>query len=197
MSEHGHEHRCAEPLSGDLLVEYWQGELAESEAERVEAQYLSCEACALGLEKLAGVAAGVARLMAAGRVPGFTTVAALERAAAEGLRIGTYRLEPGQSAHCTIRPEDDCNVLRLPLAIRGVERVDLDLVTMEAGREPSRLHVDDVPLDRERGELVLLYPGDRLRELPDHTLEIQVHAVDAGVPRALGRYTMFHSPWRG
>ena len=28
-------------------------------------------------------------------------------------------------------------------------------------------------------------------------LEIAAHAVDARGGRALGRYTMFHSPWRG
>jgi hypothetical protein len=54
-----------------------------------------------------------------------------------------------------------------------------------------------VVLDREREEIVLLYPGDLLRELPEHTFEIAVHAVDTRERRALGRYTMFHSPWRG
>ena len=66
-------------------------------------------------------------------------------------------------------------------------------------RSASSLHFPGrrISLDRERGELVLLSPGDRLRELPDHTLEIEVHAVDEGGGRALGRYTMFHSAWRG
>ena len=189
------EQSCAEPLSGDLLVEYWQGELTETEDERVEAHYLSCDACASRLGALAGMAAGVARLMRGGSVLGFTTVAVLERAVVEGVKIGTYRMEPGQSVHCTIRPEDDCNVLRLPLALRGIERVDLDLVRVEAGQETSRLHFEDVVLDREREEIVLLYPGDLLRELPEHTFEIAVHAVDTRERRALGRYTMFHSPW--
>jgi len=191
------EQSCAEPLSGDLLVEYWQGELTETEDERVEAHYLSCDACASRLGALAGMAAGVARLMRGGSVLGFTTVAVLERAVVEGVKIGTYRMEPGQSVHCTIRPEDDCNVLRLPLALRGSERVDLDLVRVEAGQETSRLHFEDVVLDREREEIVLLYPGDLLRELPEHTFEIAVHAVDTRERRALGRYTMFHSPWHG
>ena len=191
------EQSCAEPLSGDLLVEYWQGELTETEDERVEAHYLSCDACASRLGALAGMAAGVARLMRGGSVLGFTTVAVLERAVVEGVKIGTYRMEPGQSVHCTIRPEDDCNVLRLPLALRGIERVDLDLVRVEAGQESSRLHFEDVVLDREREEIVLLYPGDLLRELPEHTFEIAVHAVDTRERRALGRYTMFHSPWHG
>ena len=191
------EQSCAEPLSGDLLVEYWQGELTETEDERVEAHYLSCDACASRLGALAGMAAGVARLMRGGSVLGFTTVAVLERAVVEGVKIGTYRMEPGQSVHCTIRPEDDCNVLRLPLALRGIERVDLDLVRVEAGQETSRLHFEDVVLDREREEIVLLYPGDLLRELPEHTFEIAVHAVDTRERRALGRYTMVHSPWRG
>jgi len=191
------EQSCAEPLSGDLLVEYWRGELTETEDERVEAHYLSCDACASRLGALAGMAAGVARLMRGGSVLGFTTVAVLERAVVEGVKIGTYRMEPGQSVHCTIRPEDDCNVLRLPLALRGIERVDLDLVRVEAGQETSRLHFEDVVLDREREEIVLLYPGDLLRELPEHTFEIAVHAVDTRERRALGRYTMFHSPWHG
>jgi hypothetical protein len=47
---------------------------------------------------IAGLDAGVD-----GRVLGFTTVAVLERAASEGVKIGTYRMEPGQSARCTIR----------------------------------------------------------------------------------------------
>ena len=188
---------CAEPLSSDLLVAYWQGELTESEAERVEAHYLSCGACASRLDALAGVVTGVAQLMRGGRVLGFTTVAVLERAAADGIKIGTYRLEPGQSARCTIRPLDDCNALRLPLALRSIERVDLDLVRLEAGQETSRLHFDDVVLDREREEIVLLYPGDLLRELPEATLEIAAHAVGARERRTLGRYTLFHSPWRG
>jgi hypothetical protein len=184
---------CSEPLPFETLLGYWQGELAE--AEKLEEHYLACASCAGRLEALHALGAGVAELVRSGRLLGFTTVAALERAAAEGAHMGTYRLAPGQSVHCTIRPENDFNVLRLSAEFEDARRVDVDLVTVEAGREIRHERIEDVPVDRARNELVLIYPGDLLRELPEYTLHVEVTAPEGEARRSLGRVTMFHSPW--
>ena len=62
----------------------------------------------------------------------------------------------------------------------GIERVDLDLVRVEADQEtlspPFRRTWSSIASARSSSSL---YPGDLLRQLPEHTFEIAVHAVDA------------------
>jgi hypothetical protein len=187
---------CAEPQSLETLIAYWQGELPETEAELLEEHLFDCAACAGRLETLSAIGAGVARLARGGRVLAAVTLDAVGRAAAAGLRVRSYRLEPGQSVACTIAPEDDVNVVRLAADFMGARRVDVEVVHLEGGRQVGSGRLEDVAVDHSHGELVLLYPGEMIRALPESTFHYQVQAGEAQGPRTLGRYTLEHSPWR-
>ena len=50
---------------------------------------------------------------------------------------------------------------------------------------------------RRDGEVVYLPGIAQVRQLPAHTMEVTLMAVDAGGARELGRYTFRHQPWPG
>lgn len=183
---------CDTPLPLETLADYWLGALDAARAEATEAHWFGCEVCAQRLAALQALGAGVVALLRGGRLASAVSVAAIERAVAEGLHMGVYRLAPGESAQCTIAPGDACNALRLSADFTGVERVDFET---EALTDPvQRDVVEDVTVDRSRGEAVFVYPGEFLRALPKHTLHLELRGHAAGTVRSLGRYTLFHTP---
>jgi hypothetical protein len=186
--------RCARPLSLEDLIAYRQDELDVRDAERIEEHIFECEACSEQLETLERLGDGVARLMRSGLVFGGTTVSAVEKAAAEGLRVGWYRLEPGESMECTIAPGDDCNVARFAAPLADVERVDMSFVYTEAGVQTFATRFEDLVVDRARQEVVLLHPAPMLRRLGRVTIQVEMVAHERGEQRTVARYTLFHSP---
>ena len=107
--------------------------------------------------------------------------------------MGEYRLEPGQSAQCTIRPEHDFNALRLAASFAGVEHADVECRAVTGAGPDFRF--EDVAIDREHGEIVLLFPGDLLRPLPVSTLAIELRGRGPDGERKLASYALHHSPW--
>lgn len=184
---------CDAPLPLDTLAGYWLGELDAASSDATEAHYFGCAACAQRLAALQALGVGVVALLRSGRLTSAVSVATLERAMAEGLRVGVYRLAPGESARCTIAPGDDFNALRLAADFTGVERVDFET---EALTDPAQRDLmEDIAVDRQGGEAVFVYPGEFLRALPKHTLHLELRGHVGGTVRSLGRYTLFHAPF--
>jgi hypothetical protein len=185
---------CSQPLSLESLIAYRQAELDVREDERIEEHLFECAVCSEQLETLERLGAGVARLMRSGLVFGGTTLSALEKAAAEGLRIGWYRLEPGQSVECTIAPGDDCNVARFAAPLSDIERVDMSFVYTEAGLQTFATRFEDLVVDRAHQEVVILHPAPMLRRLGRVTIQIEMVAHERGEQRTVAHYTLYHSP---
>jgi hypothetical protein len=55
----------------------------------------------------------------------------------------------------------------------------------------------DVPVDTERGEMVLVERGNVIRTLPAHRARIALYGISPAGERAIGEYTLLHSPWPG
>ena len=185
--------KCLQPPPIEDLLSYAQRELGEQRASEIEEHFFACAACARRLSILQALGAGIARLVERGQLAAGASVALLERARKSGLRMGEYRLEPGQSAQCTIRPEHDFNALRLAASFSGVEHVDVECRPV-TGKGPD-FRFEDVAIDREHGEIVLLFPGDMLRPLPASTLAIELRGRGSGGERKLASYALHHSPW--
>jgi len=109
---------------------------------------------------VAGLAAGIRELVAAGAIPAAVSGEFVERAEERGLRLRTYRLAPGESVACTAGPDDDFVVVRLGLQLAEGESVDLvaEVADLETGARDTRL-TEDVPVDPGAGEIVYLYPA--------------------------------------
>lgn len=185
---------CNTPLPLETLAGYWLGELDAVRSDATEAHYFGCATCAQRLAALQALGVGVVALLRSGRLASAVSLPTLERATAEGLRMGVYRLAPGESVQCTIAPGHDFNALRLAADFTDVERVDFET---EARTDPAQRDViEDIAVDRQGGEAVFLYPGDFLRALPKHTLHLELRGHVGGTVRSLGRYTLFHSPFQ-
>ena len=179
-----------------VLERYWLGELDASSGESVEEHLFACAPCARWLEELAALQEGLGDLMRAGAVLAATTDAVVARALEQGLRLRTYRIPAGGTVHCTIAPEDDANVVRLSGPFSQSERIDLQTVRRESDEVVSSSWTEDVPVDRGKGEIILLSPGEAIRALPVSSFELEVVGREAsGRMTPLGRYRLEHSPW--
>jgi len=182
---------CAEPLDLSVLIDYWLGDLAPDEEERVEEHLLGCAACSEQMGDLVALTGGVRSLANLGVVRAVVTSAFLERLIDEGLRVREYRLVPGGSVECTITPSDDLVAARLAADLRGIQHVDLVKCDAE-GREKHRLK--DIPVSASAQEVVLLERIDRIRALPAGVQRVRLVAPDADGERLLAEYTFVHTP---
>ena len=178
-------------MSIDLteLVRYWLGELsAEREAEVEEALFAESD-LARTLDAIARLDQGVRALVAAGRLRAGLTVDAVTAMEAAGLRVRTYRVGPGEVVPCTIAAED-LSVIRLHGDFGDATEVDVEMEGTPEGQPPTTERLIDVPVDRRASEVVLVYPGDRIRALPRSRFVYRVRAAG----RDLGEYGLDHHP---
>lgn len=185
MSEPG----CSTPISFDELVDYWFGELAAHEEERVEEHLLGCAACSGRLGGLATLGAGIRSAFRNGTVGAVISPALLDDMKREGLRLREYPVGPGGSVNCTIGASDDAVVSRLLVNTAGASRIDLELLS-ELGT--SRL--TDIPFEASADEVLFCPPAARLKQAPAFVQRIRLIAVDESGERAIGDYTFVHTP---
>lgn len=178
------------PVAWETLLAYWLGELLSDDAEALEVHYLGCGECAQRLESIAALADGIRAAVREGAVDAIVSVDFLERMRAAGLRVREYAIEPGGSAYCTIRAEDDAVASRLSAPLAGVSRLDVRAWMDDA--ELPRL--EDVPFDATAGEVVFLPSAAEVRTLPAHTYRIELRAVGPQGERVIGEYTLLHTP---
>jgi Putative zinc-finger len=184
---------CTIPLADDLVLDWWTGELAASEARRVERHLLSCGSCSARAERLPALAEGVQALVRRGRLPAVLSPLVVARLQREGRRIREYRVAPGGGVQCTVGPDDDVVLARLAADLSGVTRVDLVRRVDEAAEQ----RLVDLPFDADAGELIFSPPADVLRAMPAGVERMRLFAVEPDGQRLLGEYTFNHSPWSG
>lgn len=182
---------CASPLAGDLVLDWWTGELGAAEARRVERHLVSCSACSARAELVPAVAEGVRGLVREGRLPAVLAPIVVERLQLEGRRIREYRVAPGGGVQCSVGPDDDVVLARLSARFEGVTRVDL-VSRVDDGPDER---YPDLPFDPAAGELILAPPTDLLRARPASVERMRLVAVEPQGERLLGEYTFNHSPW--
>lgn len=170
------------------LILYWQGELSPDREAEVEEAIFADQATAARLDAIARLDAGVRTLVARGAVEAGLTVDALEALEAAGLSIRSYVVERGETVPCTIAAED---LVAIRLRGRfGTGRVDVVMDGTFEGMPPASERRDDVPIDRRAGEIVLVYPGDRVRALPRSRFRYTVY--EDGHP--VGAWSLDHTP---
>lgn len=178
-------------MSIDLseLVLYWHGELAPEREAEVEEALFADHDLADRLHAIARLDRGVRALVAAGRLQAGLTVEAVAAMETAGLRLRTYRVAPGEVVPCTIAGED-LVVIRLHGDFGDATEVDLAVDGTLEGQPSTTEHVTAVPVDRRASEVVLVYPGDRIRALPRSRFVYRMRVAG----RDVGEYGLDHHP---
>jgi hypothetical protein len=180
---------CAEPLAFATLVDYWFGDLAGPEEERVEEHLLECDACAGGLRELIATGDGVRRLAHQGAFTMIVSPSFLEAASRQGLRVREYIVPSGGRVACTVTADDDLMVGRLKGDFRGVSRLDL-MVRVEDGPEHR---IEDLPVAPSSGEVIVAQAMPAMRMMPSCVMRMRLVAPEPGGERLVGEYTFAHT----
>lgn len=177
---------CASPVPLTSVVDYWLGE--HPAADELEEHLMACATCSARLERMTAIAEGVRRLVREARLPLVLTSALLARLEVEGVRIRHHRVAPGGRTACMAGPEDDFVSVCLSGDFPAGERVDS--VIAEPPEMAKRL--EDVPVDRESGQIILVMPAAAIRQLAAHTATIRVLGGAGNDENIIAEYTLDH-----
>jgi hypothetical protein len=179
----------------EALLDYWLRDSDAATTDAVDEHLMQCDTCGSALDDLIGLGDGVRDAFRAGAVATMASSAFVMRLAEQGLRLREYRLPHNGSVNCAVAPDDDVLVSRIEAPLQGVQRLD---AVMQLSTEPDVQHrLHDIPFDAQRGEVHYLPRLARVRQLPAHTMQLTLLAVDPGGTREVGRYTFHHRPWPG
>lgn len=177
--------------SFERLVALWAGELDETEAGALDVHVFVCDPCAATTEQLAEI---VGRLRS--KMPFVISRAHHDRLVASGTRIhvttavSTLDRRPTTSARFT--PDVDLLVFALCADVQQADRVDVEIASPSG---TNRHVLQDVPFDREKGEVLIACQRHYEGMFPEGDPVFSVHAVERGKRRAVGDYRIEHV-WR-
>jgi hypothetical protein len=158
------------------LVDYWAGDLDESDAERVELHLLGCDACT-------GESEAIARIVQTFKeaVPPIVTEAQTDELRARGLKVVENVFRPGERKLAVFAPEVDILIHRLTgMDLAGAERVSVLILTESTGRILFEDHF--VPFDRDRGEVLVACQRHFAMFPPDVLFEVRAHGATGASP---------------
>jgi hypothetical protein len=181
---------CPERIDGATLVDYWFGDLARPDEDRVEEHLLECDACGSALRDLVATGDGVRRLAHQGAFNMVVSPSFLEAASRQGLRVREYRVRAGGRVDCTVTADDDLLVGRLQGDFRGISRLDL-VVQVENGPEHR---VFDLPVSPSSAEVIVTQAMPALRAMPSSTMRMRLLAREGEADRLVGEYMFAHTP---
>ncbi|MFW6051364.1 MAG: zf-HC2 domain-containing protein [Myxococcota bacterium] len=187
---------CAQPIPLEELIAYQLGELAGADEARVEEHYFECAHCTARLESVAQLRQGVAEVVRRGMVSSSVTADLIDHGVRNGLRIRSYRVDPGQQVACTAAPTDDFVAIRLGLDLDRPGAVDIVVegTAVESGATETRL-LSEATFDPRVGEVLLLFSGEQVRQFPRSRWTMQAVVHEPSGERRVGPYTLDHTPW--
>ena len=183
---------CGAPA--ERLLEYALGELPADAAERFEEHLFACAACAERLEALESLRAAVSQAARAGEVALLADEDLLDRLARDGLTRREYRIPAGGTVLCQAGPED-LVVVRLAGDVHGLRDLRLAAEFLDLERDSAvDLPEREVAADREREEVILVFPGEVIRGYPRSRWTMRLHGEGPGGPTEVGTFVMDHTP---
>ena len=181
--------RCPAPIGFADVVDYWAGDLAPAEEDRIEEHVFSCADCARELAAAEALARDIRSVAREGRLISVVTDSILNRLAADGVRIRTFTLEGEDVVPCAVWADDDLIVARIRANLAEVDSVTI--VTRQAsGKEIGRL--SDVHVRPGQREILNAFSAAHLRKLPQTLVHITVTAGADSGEATLARYTLEH-----
>lgn len=182
------------PVDLGQLADFLLGELEPAIARSVEEHLFECPDCARRLAEIERIGRSVAAAVRGAAVGAVVSQAFVDRATRDGLSHREYRLRAGETVACSAGPED-LVVVRLVTGVGDVGGLEMevrfeDLDHGQAVALPAR----DVVADRERGEVVLVLPGEVVRSYPRSTWTMSLRGESPDGIRDLGTFVMDHTP---
>lgn len=193
------------PLGLDELLAYLLGDLADrsdGEVDAIEEHLFDCAACGRRLDSLDALRHAVSEAARRAELGSSVGGAFVERAARDGLSVREYRIREGATVPCRAGPED-LVLVRLAL---GAERsaglgegaglrLDATFEDLER-RVAAELPPREVVVDRDRGEVMLVFPGAAVRSYPRSrwTMRLSGGTAAGEGPGEIGPFVLDHSP---
>jgi hypothetical protein len=175
---------CAEPIAWGHLVDYWAGDLAGAESDRVEEHLFACEACTAESERVARVAQAFHTA-----VPAVVGADQVRELRARGLVVEENSVAPGTRREAVFQPGVDILIHRLHgLDLALAERVHLSVRVESTGDVLFEDHF--APFDRARGEVLVACQRHFSSFPPDVVFDVRAHNPSGGV--ALTTFTVPH-----
>ncbi len=174
----------------ERLAAHALGELDERQAEEVDEHVLGCSECAAKLERLLAMGDAVREVVRRGGTRVAVTPSMLEHMRRVGLITRTHHVARNGSVACTASADDVYILTELEAVLEGVTRVD---VVVRRGDHVVRMR--GLPVDRARGVVAFVMPGDVIRALESGTDEVTVLAASADGERELGTYLFNHTAY--
>lgn len=167
------------------LVALALGDLTGADADVADEHVLACGECAVELERLVAIGMGARALVREGKARIAVSDRLIDRMQRDGLVSRSYRLRPDEVVACSVGVDDVYALTCLEADFRGVRRVDLL-------RGDQR--IEDMPIDRERGQVAFVQRSDFIRTLPSIDVRLTLVAVNEdGSDRTLAEYTLRHT----
>lgn len=188
--------RCNSPLSLETLLAYQQRELPSQQRAAVEEHYFSCAHCAGHLEALYRLQDGVIQVVRGGLTTASVSAQFVAEAAASGLALRQYHLQPGEQVACTVAPADAFVAIFMSVDIESSDSVDVKVewTALETNRVEGH-SIPDVAFDQSSRSIILLFSGDQVREFPKSQWRMEAIVHQGSEARNFGPYTLNHTPW--
>jgi hypothetical protein len=181
--------RCPAPIGFADVVDYWAGDLAQTEEDRIEEHVFTCAECARELAAAEALARDIKAVARGGRLISVVTDSILNRLAADGVRIRTFTLESEDVVPCAVWADDDLVVARIRADLAEIDAVTV--VTRQAsGEEIGRL--SDVAVRPGQREILNAFSAAHLRKLPQTRVHITVTAQGGSGEGTIAQYTLEH-----
>ncbi len=177
-------------IDAEHIEDYLLGSMDDGEASRFEDELFDAAAeAAPTVASLLALMDGARRLHAAETTLGLTSSAhAIAAFEARGGHVQRYELAEGARVGERIAPDADLLVARLPIALREVDRVDLEI--LEEDGAPRGHRAERVEVDRERDVVWIPCQPSVARASRVTVFRLHAHRGDGSVTQH--DYTVFN-----
>lgn len=183
------------PVDLDRMLKYLVDESGEEESTALEEHLFSCDSCGPAFESLAALRNVVAEAVRGAAVTGNVDATFLERASHDGLKLCEYRITEGGKVSCKAGAED-LVVVRLAADFGDAENLRLEGSFEDLEQQVSTsLPTREVVVDRNLGEVLLVFPGELVRSYPRSLWTLRLAAGDDHSETSeIGPFLMDHTP---
>jgi anti-sigma factor RsiW len=181
--------QCPQPLSRDVIVDYWAGELDVQTEAQVEEHVFACGTCAAAFAHGEAMASGIRAVVRSGMFQALVPEAVLNRLARDGTRLRTFTLGPGDVVPCAVWEDDEVIVTRLRADFSGIGSVRV-VAALENGEELSRS--EGITIRPTQHEIVHAISAAWLRQLPVTQVKMRITTSDEGEGQLVAEYTLMH-----
>jgi hypothetical protein len=174
---------CSLPVSWEVLVAYWAGDLAAADVDRIDEHLMGCESCSAESARVCSIALAIREV-----IPPVVTQARLQGLRARGLRIEENEFAPGQRKTVFFPRGVDLLVHHLVgLDLSNAQRVRVIVRTESTGE--VRFDEPNAPFDAREG--ILIACQQHFRAMPPDTV-FEVRAIEASGAERTAIYAIPH-----